>query len=381
MSIAHKIQLKPTKAQESYFRQACGTSRLVYNWGLSEWVTQYKAGLKPSGLSLKKQFNEIKYQQFPWLKDIHRDAHAKPFTNLQQAFNKFFKKKSAFPKFKKKGKCKDSFYVANDKFHVAEDRIKLPVIGSIKMTEELRFEGKIESATVSRTADRWFVSIIVDAPVMVKPKTGNKVLGLDVGVKASVTTSDGQVFQSPKPLRKKIKKLKRLSRQLSKKVKGSSNRFKASVRLAKLHWRITNARNDFLHKTTTSICRQSQTVCLESLSVKGMMANHKLARCVSDESFAKFSSMMEYKSVPYGVTLVFADRFFPSSKTCSNCGSIKKDLKLSDRVYKCGSCGFELDRDFNAALNLQKLCTAGYAGTHARGQSTNLEALRPTGTG
>ena len=231
MTRSHKIQLKPNKAQVAYFRQACGVSRFCYNWGLEQWAKQYLAGRKPSGMSLKKEFNSIYKSQFPWIAEVHRDAHAQPFVNLQKAMQNFFNKRSKHPHFKKRGRCKDSFYVANDKMHVDGKSVVLPVIGKVKMTEELRFEGKIQAASVSRTANRWFISIQVECEPKLKPKIENKKLGIDLGVKTSVTCSDGSTYQSPKPLKRKLRKLKHLQRSVSRKVKGSNNRQKAIQKL------------------------------------------------------------------------------------------------------------------------------------------------------
>ena len=355
---AHKIQLKPTKKQVAYFKQACGVSRFVYNWGLGQWNQQYQAGGKPSGYSLKKEFNGIYKSQFPWVSEVHRDCHSQPFTNLQNAMNKFFKKTAKHPVFKKKGRSKDSFYIANDKIEFIEKRVKLPVIGTVKLAEKLRFSGKIQAAVVSRTAEHWYISVHVECIPNLKSKTNSKCLGIDLGVKTSVTCSDGTVYQSPKPLKKMLKSIKHLSRNVSRKTKGSNNRRKAVNKLAKAHWKVRNVRNDFLHKTSTSIIRESQALCIEDLSVSNMLGNHCLSRAISDQGFGELRRMLEYKSEAYGVNLIIADRFYPSSKTCSVCGSIKKDLRLSDRIYICSNCGLEIDRDLNAAINLSKLGTA-----------------------
>lgn len=354
MILSHKIQLKPTKAQVAYFRQACGVSRFCYNWGLEQWSKQYLAGKKPSGMSLRKEFNAIYKTQFPWVGEVHRDAHAQPFATLQKAMQNFFSKRAKHPHFKKKGKCKDSFYVANDKMHTDGKAVVLPIIGRIKMTEELRFAGAIQAATVSRSADRWFIAIQVECEPKLKAKTGSAKLGIDLGVKTSVTCSDGSTYQSSKPLKKKLRKLKYLQRSISRKIKGSNNRHKAIQKLSKLHWRVGNIRNDFLHKTTTSIIRKSHACVIEDLSIKGMLSNHKLARAIAEQGLRNFRTLLEYKAKAYGVEVKVVDRFYPSSKTCSNCGYVKPTLKLSERVFKCESCGFELDRDANAAINLMK---------------------------
>ena len=351
--IAHKIELRPSRAQVAYFKQASGTARFVYNWALAEWNRQYKAGEKPTAYKLKKQFNAIKYQQFPWLELIHRDAHSTPFAQLGKAFVSFFKGVSKHPVFHKKG-VHDSFQLANDKFHIEGKRVRLPVIGWIRLREPLRFQGKIMSGTVSRTASRWFLSVCVDAKPALKSKTGNEQLGVDLGIKTIMTISDGRQMQGPKSLGKNLKRLQSKSRQLSKKVKGSNNREKAKLKLSKLHYRISCQRNDFLHKATTMLVRESQAICIEDLAVENMVKNHKLARHLMDASFGEARRQFEYKSAWYNTTLHVADRFYASSKECSSCGNIKQDLTLADRVYHCEKCGLLIDRDFNAALNLQK---------------------------
>lgn len=384
MPLAHRIQLSPTNKQIEYFKGACGTSRFVWNWALAEWNKQDETGEKPNASKLKKQFNSVKYKQFPWLKEIHRDSHARPFTNLASAWSRFFSdlksstsKKSSAPTFKKKGQH-DSFYVSNDKLRIEPGQMRLPVIGWVKLTEDLRLTGKIMSATVSRTADKWFVSVTVEGDFK-QERVGNETIGVDLGISSALTTSNGEKIKSPKPLKKYLKNLKRKSKRLSKKQKGSKNREKAKMRLAKLHLKITNIRKDFLHKETTKICRENQTIVLEDLNVKGMMKNHCLARAISDIGFSEFRRQIEYKSKIYGNQIIIADRWFPSSKICSRCGVKKEKLKLSERIFCCESCGLKIARDLNAALNLQALglrvsaCGQESSGFSARERETNLD--------
>lgn len=349
---AHRIQLAPTGEQTCYFRQACGTRRFVWNWALAEWNRQYEAGLKPSAAALKKQFNAVKYRDWPWLTNIHRDAHSQPFTDLNRAFQAFFRQDARRPDFKKRGRCRDSFYVANDKFQLDGKRIRLPVIGWVRMTEELRFSGKRQYAVVSRSADRWYVSISVETDLSIRtPGIGE--VGIDLGVTASVTVSDGTVYRSPKPLRRKLKRLRRLSRSHARKRRGSVNRRKSAAQLAKLHWRITNVRQDFLHKTSTELLRNNHAVAVEDLCVAGMLRNHRLARVVSDEGFRELRRQLQYKAPVFDAVVHVVGRFSPSSKRCSFCGQVRQCLRLSERRFVCDWCGFELDRDLNAALNLQ----------------------------
>lgn len=350
MQLAHKIALDPDKDQETYFRQAAGTVRFVYNWALAHWIEQYNCGENPSGMELKRQFNKIKYEKYPWMKDIHRDAHAQPFANIQHAFSSFFKGNTKYPTFHKRG-CKDSFYVSNDRIEVRGKSVKIPKIGWVKMREELRFEGKIISATVSKRADRWFISISVDTNRSIE-RTEDSTIGIDLGIKSLAVTSSGDAFDNPKPLRKAQKQLKRAQRVVSRRIKGSKNRNKAKKRLARRHARVYNIRQDFLHKMTSSICGKNQAIALEDLNVAGIVKNHCLALAIQDASFGTIRRMFEYKSVIYGCEVRIVDRFFPSSKTCSRCGSKRSNLKLSDRTFICPVCGLVLDRDLNAARNI-----------------------------
>lgn len=364
MILAHKIKLDTTHKQRKYFSQAAGTSRLVWNWALAAWDKQYQAGEKPSGMSLKKQFNAVKYQLFPWLKAIHRDVHATPFANLQQGFNRFFKKLGGKPRFKKKGKSRDSFSVANDKLKVEGKRVRLPLIGWVRMTEVIRFDGRILSAVVSRTVDHWYISFQIDVGNMQKTRKRDAIVGVDLGIKTFATMSDGQEFQAPKPLARFLSKLKKFQKRLSRCLKGSKRYEKLKMKLVRLYAKISNIRRDCLHKLTTKLCRENQTVVIEDLCVKGMLAYRKLSRVVSDVGFYEFRRQLEYKSLLYGNYLIVAGRFYPSSKTCSNCQAIKDSLSLAERTFKCDSCGFELDRDLNAARNLH---TFGLREINARG--------------
>ena len=234
MILAHRIQLDPTFKQRKYFAMASGTTRLVWNIALAEWNRLYEAGEKPNGMQLKREFNATKYERFPWLKSIHRDAHSQPFANLDKAFKSFFKHTSKRPAFKKKGKSRDSFAVANDKFRIEEFSVVLPKIGRVRLTEPFRFVGKIMSATVSREAGCWFISINVDVGDYAKPRTGDAVVGVDLGIKVVATLSSGEQIQSPKPLKANLAHLKQTQRKLSRQQKGSKNRHKTKIKLAKM---------------------------------------------------------------------------------------------------------------------------------------------------
>lgn len=385
MQLTHKIQLNPTPEQAVYFKKAAGTTRRVWNWALGKWNDEYTAGKKPNAMKLKKLFNGIKYQEFPWLKEMHRDSHSQPFKFLGVAWNRFFNeiktgKQAHAPKFKKKNKSRDSFYVANDKFWVEEKTIKLPRIGLVKLTETLRFAGKILSATVSRQANKWFVAISVEVPEeqYKKKRTKDNSVGVDLGVKAVATLSTGESITAPRPLKAALRRVKIRGRSVSRKVEAakikigfskkqklpkgtklilSKNHQKSALQLAILHARIVNLRTDSTHKLTTRLCRENQVIGIEDLHVAGMVRNRKLAQAISDVSMGRIRRQLEYKVMRYGNHLVIADRWYPSSKECSHCHLKNKELQLSDRTWVCQGCNTLHDRELNASTNLERLAT------------------------
>lgn len=332
---------------------------LFGTWLVDEWNRRYVAGENPSAMGIKKDFNVLKYHAFPWMREIHRDAHADAFERLGRAWGSHFKnpKQRGRPAFHKKGH-RDSFYVANDRIGVSDRSVCFPVVGWVRMCEELRFAGKIMRAVVSRTADRWFVSISVEVGEIKKQRTSDGVVGADVGIKNAVALSTGEKIDGPKPLAKVLRKLKRLGRKASRQTRGGKNQKKTYAKIARVHARVANIRNDFWHKITTRLCRENQAIAIESLNVKGMARNKKLARALADISFGMMRPMLEYKSKMYDTLVVSADQWHPSSKTCSNCGCVKEKLSLSERLFICEACGFECDRDVNAARNLESLIPA-----------------------
>ena len=352
LNLVHTIRLYPTKGHETFFRKACGCARVAYNYGLSEYQKLRKEGQKPSVLEIKKQFNKEKKVLFPWMSETNKDANQQPFTNLQAAFTRFFKHQNKYPVFKKRGR-KDSFYISNDKFGVEENKFWIPKLGWVKGAESLRFAGKIMSAVVRRKADYWFVVVSVQAEIEPSTCENQVVVGVDLGIKTLATLSDGKVIVSVNPLRRRLGKLKLLQRWASRKIKGSYSRGRANQKVAKVHYEIACLRKDILDKLTTYLCENYKVIVIEDLNVSGMLKNHKLALSISDLGFGEFRRQLEYKSILYGNTLIVADRWFPSSKTCSGCGYVKSDLLLSEREFKCESCGQVIDRDLNAAINLR----------------------------
>lgn len=358
---AHRIRLIPTPEQEEYFRKACGTARFVYNWGLAQVKQSLDEGRKPESiLALKKRLNGIKRQEFPWMLEVTKCAPEGAFVNLGNALKNFFSSRSGkrkgrkvgFPAFKRKGRSKDAFVVNNDKFRVEGRSIRLPHIGNVRMAEELRFGGKIMSATVSRTSNHWYVSITVETEEVPVVHKSHVKAGIDLGVKTAVVTSTGKTFESPEPLRTKLKRLRRLNRKLHRRQPGSANRRKAAQEVARLYERIANIRRDWQHKTTTYIARRYSFVAVEDLNVVGMSGLRSLSRSVNDIGVGELLRMLEYKVPSYGGQLMQIDRWFPSSKTCRKCGNVKADLTLADREYRCTECGHVEDRDLQASRNI-----------------------------
>jgi len=359
MIIAHKIALTPNNKQATYFAKAAGTARFAYNWALAEWQRQYDEWKqdnslpKPSQVALRRQLNAIKREQFPWMLEVTKNAPQMAIMQLGDAFNNFFAGRAKYPKFRKKS-VRDRFTLTNDQFSVEGSRIRIPNLGWVRMRESLRFTGKILSATVSRVADRWFVSITVDTQndSRLSKAENQGAVGVDLGVTALATLSTGETITGPKAHRALLKRLRRLSRSLSRKQKGSNNRYKVKSRLARLHARIAHVRSDALHKLTSDLTRRFHTIGIEDLNVRGMMSNRHLARSIADMGFFEFRRQLDYKAVQRGGLVVVADRWYPSSKTCSTCGSVQKNLPLSTRQWVCSGCGTRHDRDVNAARNL-----------------------------
>lgn len=365
MLMAHRIALDLNNEQATYMARAAGTARFAYNWALAQWKAQYEAHKadasqpKPSEAALRRQLNAAKREQFPWMLDVTKNAPQMAIIQLGTAFKNFFAGRAKYPQFRKKG-MHDRFSLSNDQFRVEDSRIRIPNLGWVRMRECLRFSGKIISATVSRTADRWFVSITVDTQHIPEPIAieNQEAVGVDLGVSALATLSNGEVITGPKALKTLLARLQRLSRNLSRKVKGSNNRKKAKLKLAKLHARISAIRQDALHQLTTTLTRRYRYIGIEDLNVKGMLKNRRLARSIADMGFFEFRRQLQYKAAIAGATVVVANRWFASSKTCSGCGHKLDKLPLSLRSWACPSCQTEHDRDVNAAQNLKHLAVS-----------------------
>ena len=359
---AHTIRLFPNKEQELALNKAIGVARFAWNWALNEWERQYKEGLKPDKNKINKALNSIKKEQFPWMMEVTKCAASRAIMNLGQAYQFYFnslknksKRKIGKPKFKSKRNAKQSFYIDNDIKRIKNNLFYVPKLESgIKMSEQLRFSGKIISYIVFKDIDRWYVSVSVNTVVQELPKTG-KTVGIDLGVKTLATMSDKTVIENQRLLKQNLKKLRRQQRALARKQKESKNREKARVKLAKIHRKIRFKRRDIIQQATTKLVKNYDVLVIEDLSVANMVKNRKLALAISEIGWGMFRETLKYKCEMYGKKLIVANRFYPSSKTCSNCGCIKKELKLPERTYNCEDCGFSIDRDLNAAINLEKL--------------------------
>ncbi len=330
-----------------------GISRFTYNWGLATWQALYKEGLKPNHLILKKFFNNNVKPGLTWIKEkgICQKVTEFAFDNLGKAFKNFFARRGNYPRFKKKG-LQDSFSInaGGKPILLGGTRIKLPTIGWVSTYESLP-QTTTKKVTISKIAGDWYISCSYEIEAQPTLKK-HRYVGVDLGIKTLATLSTEIVFINPKALQRAKKKLSKFQRQLTLKVKGSNRYKKQKLRISKLHQRITNIRKDATHKATSFICKNHAVVALEDLNTSGMLSNHKLAGAISDANFSEFSRQVEYKVVRYGGKVIFVDRFYPSTKKCSNCGKIK-EISLSERVYICEKCHHIQDRDLNAAKNLE----------------------------
>lgn len=352
---AYKYRLYPNREQREYFAKCFGCSRFIYNKMLSDKINYYKE----TGEMLKNTPSQYK-KEYEWLREVDSLALANAQLNLDKAYRNFFRDKSVgFPKFKSRKINKFSYTTNNQKGTVSIENgyIKLPKLKSrVKIVQHREFDGTIKSCTVSQTpSGKYFVSVLVETEIKELSKTENKV-GIDLGLKEFAICSNGYRYANPKHLRKSEKRLKKLQKDLSRKARGSQNRAKARVKVAKLHEKIANQRKDFLHKISSQIISENQAIVIEDLRVSNMLKNHKLAKAISEVSWAEFRTMLEYKAEWYGREIIVAPSNYASSQLCSGCGNKSSQTKdLSLRTYVCSECGLEIDRDYNASLNLLKL--------------------------
>jgi len=388
---AYQFALDPSAAQERALRSHAGAARFGWNWALAKCQQRYAGeGKWYSAAELHRLWNAQKKADpaLAWWAQNSKCAYQEAFRDLNRALRDFTASRTGrrkgrrvgFPRFKKRGRCKDSFRFSGV-MRCAGSTVTLPRLGAIRTHESTRKlarrldngTARILSATVSRTAQRWFVSftVEVDRAVPVRHARPGSMIGVDLGVKTLLTGVDdgGKVITvaGPKALRSSLRRLRRASRVHSRKARGSANRRKHAARLARIHARVCSVRADALHNATTDLATQYETVVAEDLNVAGMARNHQLARAICDQGFGQARRMLGYKTAWRGGQLIIAGRWFPSSKTCSGCGAVKAKLALSERTYICTSCGLVLDRDVNAAANLLKLAASGAESQNASG--------------
>ena len=363
---AFKYRLYPTASQEDKINQSIGCARFVYNQLLDDRIKVYKETKQRS----KKTYCDLK-KEHAFLKEVDSRALLHARENLDEAYDKFFKEPSAgFPKFKSKHKCRWSYTTDNNSDAVRFDgnRLKLPKVGYVKVVEHRRHEGRILTATISKErSGEYYASVLCEIEQSEPLPATDKVIGIDLGLHDFIVCSDGERVEAPKHFRKSEQKLARVQRSFSRTQKGSKGHEKARLKVARCHQKIKNQRNDFLQKLSTKLIRENQVICLEDLSVKSMKRNHKLAKSVSDASFAKFVSMLEYKAEWYGRKIIKIDRFYPSTQLCSGCGYKNESVKglkgLKFRSWICPECGEVHDRDLNAARNIFKEGIRGFEPT------------------
>lgn len=373
MHKAFKYRIYPNKSQKVLLSKTFGCIRVIWNANVESFNSYDKDSNPKPKIIIKSDLIIDK----PWLNEISAAAIQQKIRDFQEITNQFFsktrKKKIGRPSFKKKS-GNQSYRLPNQKFSLKDNKIRLEKIGWVKISIDRNIpdNSKMLSCTISMNCcGQYFDSILVDVVIPNKGKTGKSV-GIDLGLKSFATLSDGVVIDNIKFFREKQSEIAKIQRHLSRKNKGSNRHRKNKIKIARLYNKIANKRNNFLHNVTTSLVNNYDVICIEDLNVSGMLSNHKLAKAISDTSFSMFRSMLEYKCNWYGKELVVIDRFYPSSKTCSKCGWKKEDLTLSDRVFKCENCGIEIDRDLNAAINIQRVGVDILYNRMQRDEVTNL---------
>jgi putative transposase len=364
---AYKFRIYPTREQEIFFSKHFGCSRFIYNYLLGARRDNYKAGKPLSGLECKKMIPLLKRKkEYEWLKDVNSQSLQESALDLEKAFKRFFNKSidSGYPKFKKK-RGRESFTVPqNFQVDINFHHIRIPKLGTPIKTvfhRSLKKVKKINFITISKTpSGKYYSSINVDEAIVhkkpiVKIRNSTKTTGIDLGLLSFLVESSGRKVNSPKYLRLSEKKLNKVQRRLSKRVKGSKNRKKQRFKVAKLHEKVTNQRNDFLHKESRRVVNENQVIYLESLNVKGMIKNRHLSKSIADSGWGEFVRQLKYKAKWFGATIVQIGQWEPTSKLCNSCGQKIVNLTLSDRDWSCMYCGVKHDRDINAAKNIEKI--------------------------
>jgi putative transposase len=366
----YKYRILPTKEQEESLLQCGGNARFLWNYALKTNQDYYKeTGKFKFYHELAVSLPKLK-EEHPFLKESFSQSLQMVLRQFDKALKDSFKKKKGFPSFKKKMLLNDSF-TCPQKWRLGRGFVFIPKIGEVKWIKHRAMKGKPKSITISQDGDKWYCSVLCEYTIPDKAKECDNIVGCDVGLKEFAILSDGTVISNPRHTKKYENKLAKEQRKLSKKQKGSKNRFKQRLKVRKIHNKIRDTRKDFLHKTSNSIAKNYDGIFVEDLNIKGMMKNHCLAKSIGDVSWSEFNRQLEYKckwSFKYYLKI---DRFFPSSKTCSNCGYVQ-EMPLSKRIFDCPNCGISIDRDLNASLNIRNIGinTLGHSGINACGDSS-----------
>ena len=368
---AIKIKLFPTREQEKLLWQSAGTARFAYNWAKKFADTYYRLYKKSLNAgNARKRFTKLRnHKKYAWLKEVSSEIPQQAIKDYFEALDKFFKKVSGYPRFKSRKRSAVSFYHSNAKFTVSDNVIKLEKIGKIRMKDDNRLPRgnykrdkiKVCNPRVKHNGKYWYISLCVECEYTKYELDKDLSVGIDLATVSNFEKSFGNINKTQRVRRLK-KQLRRLQRQVSRKYEKnrSGNRYfktnnimKLERKIKLLHKRLSDIRLNYLHQVTIAIAKtKPYRIVMEDLNVKGMMKNKHLAQAISEQGFSKFVELMKYKTEKFGIEFIQADRFYPSSKTCSHCGSIKKDLKLSERIYHCSCCGLTIDRDKNASINL-----------------------------
>jgi putative transposase len=368
---AYKYRIYPNQTQQETLNRLFGLNRFVYNYYLRQRIDYYDQ----TGKSLSYYQNAMdlvklkKHPEYVWLKEAPSQTLQQTLTDLDKAYSNFFHKRAQFPRFKRKQDKQSMRYPQH--FKVEGNKVYLPKVGWLKIVLHRPVEGKMKNLTVSRTkSGQYFISIQVEQDIEEPPYQG-EIIGLDLGLAHFAVTSKGQQFDNPRYLRKSERRINRWQRRLSRKQKGSHGWQKAKLKVARMHEKVSNQRQDFLHKLTRKLVEENQYIAIEDLHVKGMVKNHRLAKSISDAGWGETVRQLIYKGQWYGCRVDKIDRFFPSSKRHFKCGYLNQDLKLSERVWFCPECQEWVERDENAAQNILIFSTVGTTGINADGEAAS----------
>ena len=368
MILGQRIRLDPNNVQASFFEQCAGTARFTWNVGLARWQEMHEAGEKPNWRKLNAEVNARKAGDLAWMREIPWAVPNNALQDLNNAFSHFFRRAKAkdakvgYPRFKAKKRTTPAFAIEARALQFDGKRVKIPKLGWIRTRQELRFPGKMLSARFTKRAGHWYVSVQVEvADSWVYPhrcENQAAAVGIDLGLRDLAVLSTGERIKAPRSLRAHEKQLRRLNKELSRRTKGGANWRKTKAKLARLHEQIANVRKDVTHKLTAGVVRNFGLIGVEDLNVKGMTRGLKLGKSVSDAAMGEVLRQIDYKSILAGSVVVKADRWFPSTKTCSACGVVNSAVVLGVQKWTCPDCGVEHDRDTNAAINLREVALA-----------------------